>query len=527
MDILPLYQQIATAHLVFNGAHGEVTRQARLQNVSRQRLYRQAHRVAVALDGSQQPAHLEALREQLQQAHTHREARQHQQRWQVPVPPQRQAQFACTAQAEGVSLPVSRRLLAILLGAQTPSVAQLGRWTRRAGQHAGRLLAVLDEHSRPRIREAAADEIFVNRYPILMVVEPQSLCWQTGRLARHRDGTTWAAELRPLTALEQVTRDAGTGLEKAIQQLNAERDRRGHAALADQADHFHLLREGTRALRRLQGQATRALAAAEKAQAAVARLDRRGQTKSGAATVAARQWRHAEAAFDRWSAGERAWQDLRQVLALVSPTGELNTRSRARAAVTVLLPAFSGPEWAKFVRQLRRPEVFTFLDRVGEQLAALPAAPDPAAATVRDVLVRAEGLRRRPDLLRGADAQAAAARGVLLVAAVLASLGGAAVQQLAAQVRGVFGQAWRASSLVEGLNSVLRMQQARHRRVTQELLDLKRLYWNLRAFRTGRRSGRTPYDLLGLSVHGHDWWDLLQRTPEQLREQLSAPSQAA
>ncbi|CAN5804163.1 hypothetical protein BH23PLA1_BH23PLA1_18730 [soil metagenome] len=36
----------------------------------------------------------------------------------------------------------------------------------------------------------------------------------------------------------------------------------------------------------------------------------------------------------------------------------------------------------------------------------------------------------------------------------------------------------RASSAVEGLNSILRMHQARHRGLSQELLDLKRLYWN-------------------------------------------------
>ena len=48
---------------------------------------------------------------------------------------------------------------------------------------------------------------------------------------------------------------------------------------------------------------------------------------------------------------------------------------------------------------------------------------------------------------------------------------------------GVFRNTWRSSSLVEGLNSVLRMHQTRHRRLTQGLLDLKRLYWNCRTFR--------------------------------------------
>jgi hypothetical protein len=45
---------------------------------------------------------------------------------------------------------------------------------------------------------------------------------------------------------------------------------------------------------------------------------------------------------------------------------------------------------------------------------------------------------------------------------------------------------------VEGLNSVLRMQQGRHPKMSQGLLDLKRLYWNLRKFRTGRRKKTSP-----------------------------------
>ena len=95
------------------------------------------------------------------------------------------------------------------------------------------------------------------------------------------------------------------------------------------------------------------------------------------------------------------------------------------------------------------------------------------------------------------------------------------------QVAAVLSRAVRASSAVECMNSVLRMQQSRHRRMTQELLDLKRLYWNCRVFRTGPRRKRTPYELLGVKLPTTDWWELLKLTPEQLRQQLSAPGDAA
>ena len=65
------------------------------------------------------------------------------------------------------------------------------------------------------------------------------------------------------------------------------------------------------------------------------------------------------------------------------------------------------------------------------------------------------------------------------------------VRAIVEQVRNVVQTSWRASSLVEGINSVVRMQQARHRRLTAGLIDLKRFYWNCRDFRTGRRKGHS------------------------------------
>jgi hypothetical protein len=83
----------------------------------------------------------------------------------------------------------------------------------------------------------------------------------------------------------------------------------------------------------------------------------------------------------------------------------------------------------------------------------------------------------------------------------------------------VLGQAVRASSAVECLNSVVRMHQSRHRTLTQGMLDLKRLYWNTRVFRGGKRKGRCPYEHLGLVRPRWDFWGLLQE------ELIAAPGQ--
>jgi len=76
----------------------------------------------------------------------------------------------------------------------------------------------------------------------------------------------------------------------------------------------------------------------------------------------------------------------------------------------------------------------------------------------------------------------------------------------------------RASSAVECMNSVLRMHQSRHRTVNQGLLDLKRLYWNCREFREGKRRKHCPYQLLGLKLTNYRFWDLLGVPNTPVRE---------
>src|SRR5262245_44082707 len=201
MDILPLADRVASAQAVFNGRYGDVTDLARRRAVSRQTLYRQATSVARALDAPPQ-RRFPRLRRRLRRVRRYLDLLRRRQRPPDAFTSDRLAQFAATAQAEGVSLPVARRLLAVFLRERAPSVASLGRFARRAGEQAGRLLEVLDDATRPLVRQAAADEIFVGRRPVRMVVEPGSLCWQAGRLSARRDGASWAEEFQKLPALE-------------------------------------------------------------------------------------------------------------------------------------------------------------------------------------------------------------------------------------------------------------------------------------------------------------------------------------
>lgn len=526
MGMVAPLQRIASAFFVFLGRRGDVTREARQRGVPRQTVYRESERAVVAVAGEQQRAEVACLRERVAALERERagalaEATKRQ-RLTVLLDADKQAEFASVGQGEGVSLPILRTLLGVLLGEATPSVAQLGRFTQAACRRAAQLLPVLDELSRPLVRQAVADEIFVSQKPILMVVEPDSLCWMNGRLAPSREGDEWANDLGQLSALEQVTCDRGVGLRQGVKQINVQRRAQGQALVTDQADHFHLARAAAKALRWQKCEAARALKKAEGAQKKLDAYQRHGRNCSGVVRQANRCWRRAEAALDGWSAGGAAWGRLREGLGMFTPAGELNSRARVQALIAEVGPQLTGPAWAKVRRLLAAAETCTFLDRAHEQLAALPLEPE-----VRDALVEAEGMRRRPGLTQGEGTGPAARRGTLLVTGVLLSLLGAAGQQAVEAVRQVLRHTWRASSLVEGLNSVLRMHQARHRRLTQPMLDLKRLYWNCRTLRTGKRRQQFPYGRLGLVLPKLRWWELLKLSPEQLRQELSAATIAA
>ena len=522
MSMVAAEQRIASAFAVFCGLHGAVSRHARERGICRQLVYQEAHGVAATLVGDEWRAERARLQARVRQLEQQLAAARQRLAVAVVLDKDKQAEFATVGQARGVSLPDCRELLEVLIPGQSLSVATLGRQTRAAGIKAGHLLPVLDAWAQQRVREVSADEIYVSA-PVLMVVEPASLCWVAGCLSDTVSGAAWAEQFRQLPHLEQVMRDGGTGLAKGVAVVNEERRHEGRPPVGDQGDHFHALRGGSTGLRQAEKQASKAVAEVEEAQKKLAECARQGQKCTGpAARVRAAQQR-AEEALTSWCERDQLWQETKEALQLWTPEGELNTRTRAEAVLARTLPQLPESGFAKTKRQVQQPEMLHYLDRVEQQLAALPIA-----AEVKQAAVRQEGLRQRPELLQGETPAAAARRGVLLVCAVVLGKAGDQGQQAVAAVRDIFRRAYRASSLVECINSVLRMQQARHRKMTQGLLDLKRLYWNCHRFRTGRRRGSTPYQRLGVPwPEGLRWWDVLKWTPEQLRDKLSSTKTAA
>ena len=200
--------------------------------------------------------------------------------------------------------------------------------------------------------------------------------------------------------------------------------------------------------------------------------DARGRAQS-ARTV----WRQATMRFEQ---AER--------LDLFGPHGQLTDRARAETEITAAWKDLIGPDWGKVRNVLRDPRSLAFLDRMHRRLEE--AEPRPQW---REALARRWWLRHRQPK---ASAPLTALVWTVGRDRPLTVEEQASYDRVALVLRGTF----RPSSAAEYMNSMLRMQQARHRRLTQLMLDLKRLYLELPAVPLRPMPERLPVPSTGSEV---------------------------
>lgn len=522
---LSLLSRIGNAAAVLFGSHGDVSQQAREAGCSRQTVYHHAETVQQAVADAQLPgpsreqllvenaqlrATIDSLTEQLAQRSEFIEFNE-----------QRRQRLAIKTESMGLSLSQIAEVFDVLLEEQPPCVAckpapsraTIGRWILAACLLAAPILRVLDKHTLPLVRTACPDEIFFHGQPALVAVEPLSLAMLLCHKAKDRTAATWLEALQPLTNLEHAAADAGTGLQAGLSQLQQQRQ----AAKASDAttqlpeltvsfDVFHTAKEGQTALAWHWRQVEAAWAGAEKADQ---RLANAKPTRRGGRTVAAKAaWGKVQRVWAGYERREAAWQQARAALEMFRPDGRLNERAWAEAEIEAACRVLTGDGWAKTRSLLRDKRALTWLDRLHSRLEQAEPRKE-----VRQAMVEWWRLEQKTDK---ASVVVAVAQGQLCRLLV------ADWQQSYQRVSEVLRTTVRASSCVECVNSVLRMQQSRHRHLSQGMLDLKRLYWNTRAFRAGKRQGQCPYQLLGVSWPTYDFWELLNMDPEKLDQLLSS-----
>jgi hypothetical protein len=353
---------------------------------------------------------------------------------------------------------------------------------------------------------------------VLVGVEPSSLALLLCQRADNRQGTTWQQALLPFDNLEAVVRDAGTGLSAGLALLDEQRCSQGRASLEDGLDLFHTEQEAQRLLGQQWRTVEKLWAQAEEADRRLARARAQQRDARGPAARARATWKRALDAFGWYEQREGLWRRARAALELFRPDGQLNDRAWAEAELRAVCQQLRGPRWQKVRSFVQDHRALTFLDRAHRLLAE--AEP---RERVREALVELWRLEHRPGSGLSPAAVAVLAGVQRVICAKLAEDWGSSYQRVGAVLGGVV----RASSAVECVNSILRMQQARHRTVTQPMLDLKRLYWNCRPFRSGKRRDRCPYQHLGLVLPTYDFGELLHKDPAELAQELSTTPVAA
>jgi hypothetical protein len=278
-------------------------------------------------------------------------------------------------------------------------------------------------------------------------------------------------------------------------------------------DVFHTQRELERVLQRQWKQAERQLEMASQADAKVERYRRQGREPRGVSGVAGRAWRKAERLCDQAGNAQETVHQITAALAWFDAKGRLYCRQTAQAQLDEASQQLQGACWSKIKRLLSDERTLRHLDRLHEHLTSAISEP-----VLRDALTRLWYIN---DQMQQAQGDAGLRlRQLVVIEQVLCERVCAQWQSAYRCVDKLLRRAVRASSAVECVNSVVRMHQGRHRHVSQGLLDLKRLYWNCRVFREGKRKGKSPYDLLGLHLPSSNWWQLLQMAPEELEQKL-------
>jgi hypothetical protein len=329
--------------------------------------------------------------------------------------------------------------------------------------------------------------------------------------ATDRSASSWHDQLAPFGALEFAISDAAKGIASGLDRVAEQRRATGDGTpLSQGLDLFHTAQEARSVLNRAWQKAESSWAKAEASDARVASSQQQGLDSRGVAKAALAAWRRAIGALDGAERQESAWRRARAALDLFDAEGRLNDRSRAEAEIAATLPGLAGMEWKTVRNFLRDRRSTAFLDRMQERLAKA----EPRAEWREAMAWRWWGRHQRP--ARSGDSRTEMIRAVAWGRPL-----DEVERESYARVSAVLGSTVRASSAVECMNSVLRMQQSNHKRMTQAMLDLKRLYWNCHRMKAGKRKDGCPYKHLGLPLPSFDFWELLQADPGWLTQELS------
>jgi hypothetical protein len=361
-----------------------------------------------------------------------------------------------------------------------------------------------------------SDEIFAMHAPILVTIDAQSTAILNIELASDRSADTWRAHFEALEDHQffspGMASDRGLGLVA------------GYQAACDLAlwvaDYFHEFRDLFKVLHQLERKAYTAIdkeyAAARKF--ANAKREAHLAKRLEGYDQAQQDCEHAMALYDQLA---MLLHFLREALQLCSAHGRLRTVDSVRADLTMIVDLLEELGCTAITRTLK--PIRNHIDDIlvpcahAEKIDAELRAVVPHE--VLDFLVLAWHHEHRV-YPSGSKSKRYHERERAFWLACAEGLLGDDFDSLKALVFDKLDSIVRASSLVEMVNALIRPYlNSCKGQITQETLNLIMFYHNHRRYKSGKREGKAPIELLTGEPLQAEWWELL---PQQVTSEEDA-----
>ena len=431
----------------------------------------------------------------------------------IEVTPGRLARTVLTAGLPGkTAIRPLRHVLDEAFG-QTRSVGWISQLLTDAGRQAGDVLRCVDTTPLGTVI-AARDETFFQGHPLLLIIDPVSTTILLAEVTSDRQADTWGTAL--LMAQEQGVTIGGL-VEDMARMYNKSQEEAG-LDLPVQKDVWHIERDGTQVLRHLERKAYQAMKVVIKLEKQLLDQwdDALFEEKYIPAVTQEERLCDQHDAFAEWLS------HLYDAFELVDwRSGEIRDRAINEWLLEETLTAMrhiDQPRVQKWVKTLRRhqSQLLTSLDWLAASLQPYrerlsQEMPDEQRESFMRLVARHWRLQQA--LINGHRSfgqQAQEAEDALQQCVA----DDAQRQQQAAELLSLLDAACRTSSMMEGVNGLLRQflhnhQAFRSPETLQLYLNLFVLWHNMRVFERGKRQGKSPYQLAGIDPGTDDWLTLL------------------
>ena len=370
----------------------------------------------------------------------------------------------------------------------------------------------------------AVDEVFCGQKPVLTGVDLTSFAVVICEKQGSRDHEVWHKVLHLFPCLKLVTSDQAKGIVKAVYLCG---DKVRH-----QFDLFHFKRNAHRLLRRLEAQAYKYIASEYEAEEKMKKSQGDSRLKWQEIYHVKRQ--EALLVIASFDQAEAAVKLIFQSLEIFDTDGSFQDPQKSiknlRRGAKLLQQASEDKRIQNLAEQVLDPRLFLYLLTLQDEMLSIvlrwnkgcTAMPRNKVIQIlasfwywsnrhnvrvpwqKDETRPKWAMRKQQALTQLYRIQLATLLKLRQLQMILANF-----DQVFQQVIRALNNVFRASSLVEALNSHIRLCQQVKKDFGDDFLALVSLHWNMSPFEEGKRKGLSPFQILGIQGKNEKWLDFL------------------